>query len=190
MDVAEIISIAALVVSIFSIYYAKKQTDASKIQAKAATDALKQDASWRAEEERRVKPRFSVTAKPIVSLLGAETLGGQDESPPLSEVNVVVKNESSRDATINHVGLKDVLGCSITHELVSDLDVEFPCRLKSGDLIEFSVPGREFLALLSDELPRESKFKVFVAKSEFFADKTQEEHWYSQPFTVRLPSGS
>ncbi|MGQ0718810.1 MAG: hypothetical protein ACT4NP_16170 [Pseudonocardiales bacterium] len=47
---------------------AKVQADASRIQAAAATEALKQSASWRAEEERRAEPQFRVTARPTLRI--------------------------------------------------------------------------------------------------------------------------
>ncbi|MGH3998105.1 MAG: hypothetical protein ACRDTJ_11650 [Pseudonocardiaceae bacterium] len=108
----------------------------------------------------------------------------------LGSVHVVVENTSSRDATINHVGIEDLTGS--THIFGGhDLGIELPHRLTSGHQIEFSVPGRDFFAFLgdgTDGLPEESEFVVFVAKSSFLSDGSEPERWDSKPFTVRLPS--
>lgn len=108
----------------------------------------------------------------------------------LGSVHVVVENRSSRDATINHVGIEDLAGSR--HILGAHvLGIEFPHRLTRGDQIEFSVAGDYFFGFLgdgADGLPEESEFVVFVAKSSFLSDGSETKRWDSDPFTVRLPS--
>ncbi len=65
---ALIVSIFAILIAGASAYFAKVQADASRIQAAAATKALNQAASWRAEEERSAEPQFLVNVEPINDL--------------------------------------------------------------------------------------------------------------------------
>ncbi|MGB7794852.1 MAG: hypothetical protein WBL53_01090 [Pseudonocardiaceae bacterium] len=151
MDAAVIISIISLVVAALiggvSFYLAKQQlaamntqaeaskaqadaakvqADASMIQAAATTEAQKQAVSWRAEEERRAEPQFRVTATRISRVGGMRD--GQIVPPGenlLAFVAVVVENTSSRDATINHVGIEDVLSGSTDLSGVRDFGIEF-----------------------------------------------------------------
>lgn len=211
MDVAAlIVSIFAILVACVSVYFARQQAtaantqaeaskvqadaakvsaDASRIQAAAATEALKQAASWRAEEERRGEPQFRVTARPTLRIQRDGQFLPSGESY-LGSVHVVVENTSSRDATINHAGIEDFTGSE--HILgAHDLGIEFPHRLLAGHQIEFSVSGDYFFGFLGDAadgLPEESEFVVFVAKSSFLSDGSAVERWDSRPFIVRLPS--
>lgn len=191
---ALIVSILAFLVAGLGAYFARRQVaaantqaEASKAQAAAATEALNQAASWRAEEERRAEPQFRVNVEPINDLRDGQIVSMGEM---LYSVDVVVENTSSRDATINHVGVEDLTGSP--HILGShDLGVEFPYRLARGDQIEFSLPGSHFLGLLgdgADGFPKESEFVVFVAKSHFLSDGSAAKRWNSKPFTVRLPS--
>jgi hypothetical protein len=112
---------------------AKEQADASRIQAAAATEALNQASSWRAKDERLAEPRFHVTATPVDEAPIENRQDGQfipTGESFLHTVEVLVENISSRDVTINHVGIevpggaRQFGGC--------ELGIEFPCCLAPG----------------------------------------------------------
>jgi hypothetical protein len=152
MDVAAlIVSILAFLVACTSAYFARQQVaaantqaEASKVQAAAATEALDRAASWRAEEEQRAELQFRVDVNPIKDLRDGQIVSTGER---LYSVDVVVENTSSRDATINHVGIEAVMGARYVFG-VHDLGIEFPHRLASGHQIEFSVPGSHFFGFL------------------------------------------
>jgi hypothetical protein len=129
MDVAALIaSIVAFFAACVSVYFAKQQVAAantqaeaskvqadtakvqayaSRIQAAAATEALKQAANWRAEEERCAELQFRMTVTPINGLRDLQIVTAGKR---LWSILVVVENTSSRDATINRVGIEAVTG--------------------------------------------------------------------------------
>lgn len=129
---------------------AKMQADASRIQAEAATEALRQAAKWREEEEWRAEPQFRVTVTRI------SRVGMRDGRivPPgenlLALVAVVVENTSSRDSTINHVGVEDMLSGSTNifgahhfrNQVSSPLNLRAPDRIFGAGQRFLCVPRR------------------------------------------------
>jgi hypothetical protein len=201
MDIAALtVSIFAFIVACISLYFAwqqvaaaNAQAQASKEQAAVATKALNHTVSWHAEEGLRAEPQFRVNVEPIDCFPKREEQVDPTGERFLGRVDVVVENTSSRDATIDHIGIKSLTGsthCLSVHDpgIEFPSGIEFPHRLASGHLIPFSVPGSYFFAFLgdgTDGLPEKSEFVVFVSNSHFLSDGKR---WNSRPFAVRLPS--
>lgn len=167
---------------------AKVQADAAKVQAEVASQALRQSAAWRAEDEERSAPRFVVKAIPFNAFRYIERDGERHlDGTYLSVVEVVVLNTSARGHTLNHVGIEDLSDGGTRGLANAEIGISFPCRLPSGHQVEFSLPGTLFDSydvVPPDSRPADSaEFAVFVGTGHFF-ELSNEKRWSSDSFVV------
>lgn len=167
------ISIIAVVAALASAFYTYKTY--------ASTER------WRTQERREARPQFTVTAEAshTIDLRGKD---GRLRWPRqiLVSVEVTVENTSTRDATINNVGIECIKSSTQEHYSTAGTR-SLPHALPPGHQLSWSISGAEFYGFLSkgeeDVLPRESEFVVFVSRKPWTSANS--ERWDSNPIAVR-----
>lgn len=204
--VAASVAIVAAIIASFQARSAHKQQAAAQDQAasawRAANAAEEQatevhranEIAERAEADRlkereQARPQLKVTASPIRKIeRKSEDGSSRLVIGGLGNVEVTVVNISTRDVTLNHAGITDLL--SSATEILSIAGREsLPAVLQPGHQITWVIESDTIQSLVwtgeEDDLPTESEVVVFVSNAPFLV-ASEKERWYSKPFSVRF----